>query len=155
MKETVSALMDGELEPASARKAVTALHSDESLNDSWNTYHLIGDALRASADLKVDVRRGVAARLAEEPTVLSPRRWLRPVRPRTVGAAAIAASVSLAAVVAWQQLSFTTPSANLVAANQAVPVQVQTGAVADPVDPYVQAHQEMAADQSLMAVSYR
>jgi sigma-E factor negative regulatory protein RseA len=154
MKETVSALMDGELGADEAARVMAALDADESLKETWGRYHLIGDAMRASSFSAIDVEAAVAARLAAEPTVLAPRRWLRAPRHRAgVGAMALAASVSFAAVIAWQQLS--TPAVGPIVADGAVPVQVRPlQAVADNEDPYFLAHQDMTSDSGVMKVAY-
>jgi len=151
MKESVSALMDGELDGHEAAKVVTVLGSDESLKEVWDSYHMIGDAMRANTILSVNVRQQVAERLSDEPTVLAPRRWFGQARARQLGAAALAASVTFAAVVAWQQLgSAGAPHAELVAANTPVDMQhVQPGRD----DPYLMAHQEMYSDPNVMRVA--
>ena len=48
-RETVSALMDGQLRGAEASAALQMMTSDEA-HDCWQVYHLVGDVLR-SADL--------------------------------------------------------------------------------------------------------
>lgn len=47
------------------------LRSDAGDRDTWDTYHLIGDAIRG--DLYPSSHRAIAARLAKEPTVLAPQ----------------------------------------------------------------------------------
>lgn len=161
MKESLSALVDNELDGPEAAKVITAASTDESLKDAWDEYHLIGDAMRASGLNSINVRHRVATRLAEEPTVLAPRRWLREGRVRTVSAVALAASMSFAAVVAWQQLAVNDHGAAMVAADKGVPVQVAQqvepangpNAHAQGDDPYLLAHQEMASDPDVMKVS--
>src|SRR5690242_11179730 len=115
MKESLSALVDSELDGPDASRVISAASTDESLKEAWNEYHLIGDAMRASGLNSINVCHRVAERLAEEPTVLAPRRWLRQGSVRTVSAVALAASMSFAAVVAWQQLAVNDHSAAMVA----------------------------------------
>lgn len=150
MKQRVSELMDSELGESSAAQVMTAIEADASLKQAWNDYHLIGDAMRANASVNVDVREAVTRRLREEPTVLAPRRWFRPTRVRVAGAAALAASVSFAAVVAWQQM---TPHATAVAVGAPSPASSLQQTAANP-DAYFLAHQEMTADQGLVKVAY-
>jgi sigma-E factor negative regulatory protein RseA len=151
MKEKLSALMDGELDGQPADRTIKAITEEEELKQVWDAYHLIGDAMRANTHVAVDVRRHVAERLASEPTVLAPRRWFAPVRNRRAGAVALAASVSFAAVVGWQQLSH--GNAASAVADRGVPVAaVQPAQEHD--DLYLAAHQEMTADQSVYKVSY-
>lgn len=154
MKESISALIDGELEGPAAEKALAAIAADEDLDAAWEDYHLIGDAMRANRFASMDVRAQVAERLKTEPTVLAPRRWMRPRRARAAGAVALAASVSFAAVVGWQQLNHRQPASVAAVADRGVPVQVVKPAQFDQYDPYVLAHQEVTADQSMMRVSY-
>lgn len=151
MKETISALMDSELDGQQSQKAIGAICADEGLKRAWNEYHLIGEAMRSGSHLSVNVSRQVADRLAEEPTVLAPRRWFAPIRTRRAGAVALAASVSFAAVVGWQQLSHNGSPTGMMA-DRGVPVAAQ--AMQDRDDLYLSAHQEMTVDQSVYKVSY-
>jgi sigma-E factor negative regulatory protein RseA len=85
----------------------------------------------------------------------NPRYWRRGAgsRPsaRRAGAVALAASVSFAAVVGWQQLSH--GNADSAVADRGVPVaSVQSAQEHD--DLYLAAHQEMTADQSVVKVAY-
>lgn len=153
MKEKISALMDSELDGADINKVIAALSTDDELKATWNQYHLIGDAMRASSFTHIDVRKKVEVRLVEEPTVLAPRRWLRPGK-RTAGAIALAASVSFAAVVGWQQLSTRgQPVATVAMVDHAMPVMTAQS-IPDRDDPYLLAHQEMTSDQDVVRVSY-
>ncbi|MBV8681048.1 MAG: sigma-E factor negative regulatory protein [Aquitalea sp.] len=151
MKEKLSALMDGELDGQHAQRAINAITDEEELKETWNAYHLIGDAMRANTHVAVSVRQQVAQQLVDEPTVLAPRRWFAPVRNRRAGAVALAASVSFAAVIGWQQLSHGNGAA--VMADRGVPVAALQPAQ-EHDDLYLAAHQEMTADQSVYKVSY-
>lgn len=71
--ERVSALMDGELAAADAEREIARVKSDELLRESWETYHLIGDALRGTARGAAGFGTRFSERLALEPTVLAPR----------------------------------------------------------------------------------
>lgn len=153
MKQRVSELMDSELDQRSAAHVIAAIEADASLKQDWNDYHLIGDAMRANLHATVDVRERVAVLLEQEPTVLAPRRWIRRPQARVVGAAALAASVSFAAVVGWQQLSAPGHSATLVASVSQSPAALQPAS--GNADAYFLAHQEMTADQGLVKVAYR
>jgi len=46
MKEKLSALIDGELQGDSLHAHLGRLRADPELRSAWDTYHLIGDALR-------------------------------------------------------------------------------------------------------------
>ena len=153
MKQRVSELMDSELDERAAAQIMTAIEADASLKQAWNDYHLIGDAMRANANTGLDIREAVSVRLEAEPTVLAPRRWFRSTRTQVVGAAALAASVSFAAVVAWQQM---TPrqSAVAVAVNAPSAQSAMLQQVSANSDAYFLAHQEMTANQGLVKVAY-
>ena len=69
MKEKLSAIIDGELQ-GDIHAHITRLRSDPELRAAWDTYHLIGDALRGHMCQEIAPR--VIARLREEPTVLAP-----------------------------------------------------------------------------------
>lgn len=103
MKSRISALMDGELDRAEAEAAVDALRDEGEAREAWRAYHLAGDAMRDSPLVSRNFAARVAARLAEEPTVLAPRP--RPVlaerRWQLMGAAASLAAVALVAAVAF------------------------------------------------------
>jgi len=47
MKSTISALMDGELGAGELHEPLSALGADSEARETWRTYHLISDALRA------------------------------------------------------------------------------------------------------------
>ena len=68
-RETVSALMDGQLRGADASAALQMMASDEA-RECWQVYHLVGDVLR-SPDLahhsQHDLLSGLRAQLAQEP----------------------------------------------------------------------------------------
>ena len=95
MKENISQLMDGELEGSDAARALSALRDEGEGRQLWRTYHLIGDALRDTRMLSQGFSERMAARLAEEPTVLAPaasapaaRPWRRHLMPAAAGLAA-------------------------------------------------------------------
>jgi sigma-E factor negative regulatory protein RseA len=73
----LSALADGELDPAATLRACEQWRGDAAARASWHAYHLIGDVMR-SDDLSSDTARdagflnGLRIRLAAEPVVLCP-----------------------------------------------------------------------------------
>jgi sigma-E factor negative regulatory protein RseA len=104
--EKISALMDGELEAVDVDRQVARLKDDAELRERWDTFHLIGDAMRGNRMLSQGFERGVAQRLAAEPTVLAPtRRTARRFRPAMSYALPAVASLCAVAVVAWMTLS--------------------------------------------------
>ena len=76
-KERLSALADGELDPAASTASCAAWSQDPQLRADWHAWHLIGDVLR-SEDLATDPRHDRAfcarlrSRLNSEPVVLAP-----------------------------------------------------------------------------------
>ena len=76
-KERLSALADGELDPAGSAASCAAWSQDAALRVEWHAWHLIGDVLR-SEDLAADPRHdrnfcaALRSRLQSEPVVLAP-----------------------------------------------------------------------------------
>lgn len=131
MKSKISALMDGELETHEASEPLAALERDQEAFEAWRAYHLISDALQETRTLSRNFTTRFAARLAQEPTVLAPRRLaVRGERARWIGLSA-AASVAAVAMVGWLALS-TPPGA--------------------PADAVAVAQQERAAPQDMAHV---
>ncbi len=101
MKSKISALVDGELGRAEAEQAFAALSSEDSVRDTWRAYHLISDSMRDTHWLSAGFAQRVAARLAQEPTVLAPSRRRRlPIRV-PFWALSAAASLAAVAMVGW------------------------------------------------------
>ncbi|MBU0498543.1 MAG: sigma-E factor negative regulatory protein [Gammaproteobacteria bacterium] len=104
-EERLSALMDAELPDTEWRQILPRLIEDDEARQAFARYRFIGEVIRAGKDSQPLLRPGfaeaVAARLAEEPTVLAPARR-RPAMPRpwmkTASGLAIAASVAMLAV---------------------------------------------------------
>jgi sigma-E factor negative regulatory protein RseA len=113
-------LMDGELDSEDTAGILAGLKKTDELRERWAAYHLISDTLSQPEFMRIDISSRVRARLAEEPTVLAPR---KSVRPRPVAFAA-AASVAAVAVAGWMILQTAQPvhlpQANL-ADNRAAP----------------------------------
>ena len=104
--DKISALMDGELYERQVGQELARLKQQHELRESWDTYHLISDALRGDALLSANLKQGVSERLAREPTVLAPRRSA--VRRITTYALSAAASISAVALVGWVAVSINT-----------------------------------------------
>jgi negative regulator of sigma E activity len=104
--ELTSALLDGELDPGTQQRAISAmLDAGEQELERFGRYRLIGDVIRGeSSVLATSVASRVRRSLIDEPVVLAPPRrqpkqWLRPV-----AGLAVAASVATAAVFVAPQL---------------------------------------------------
>jgi sigma-E factor negative regulatory protein RseA len=161
--EQISALMDGELDSAEAGRQLSRVKQDSDLRSTWDTYHMIGDALRGSAMMSPGLERRVAQRLASEPTVLAPRaRPARRISPTVSYALSAAASLSAVAVVAWVALSGNVPGtaeqqARLAQAPAATSVAPSVVAVAIPeaarAHDYLLAHQGVSPSTALQGVA--
>lgn len=93
--------MDGELDQRDVSNIIEAIRKDDELQGEWEAYHLIGDTLRQSSKLSMNISSGVSQRLQAEPTVLSPNiSNLEKKLKRKVYAFSVAASV-IAMVSAW------------------------------------------------------
>ena len=104
--DKISALMDGELDPHQSDQQYTRLKQDSEARAHWNTYHLIGDALRGDAIVATNISAKLSARLEQEPTVLAPQRsQMRPAKRTTTYALSAAASLSAVALVGWMALN--------------------------------------------------
>lgn len=112
--ERLSQLMDGELDSESARQALIQLRRHEGMRENWDTFHLIGDALRGDGTLSPEFGRRFAQRFAGEPTVLAPPRSTAPrITAYTLSAAASVAAVALVGWLAVGTRSATAPPAEL------------------------------------------
>lgn len=150
MKEQISALVDGELDPSDAGRCLSRVSTDDLMRDTWEAYHLIGDALRG--DLGPGYAAKVVLRIADEPTVLAPRRH-RPLAPRLVRAALpVAASAAAVAFVAWMALPQLWQDAPAVAlAPAAVVPAVAPAAVG--IGDYLLAHQRFSPSGAMQGVA--
>src|SRR5689334_12095325 len=99
--ERISALMDGELDAREADAQIARLKSDTDLRRGWDAFHVVGDALRGEPLLSARFAETFSRRLAQEPTVLAPRRARPGFRRAATYAMSAAASVSAVALVAW------------------------------------------------------
>jgi len=126
-RQQLSALVDGETDPALTHATVAALEANAGLKDAWERYHLIGNALRGEPVRREfrDIAAGVRTRLESEPVPLTPRgaRRERESRLSPFIGAALAASAAFFAVFAVPQLF--EPERKAIA-------PVETLAVADP-----------------------
>lgn len=99
--DRISALMDGELDSPEAEREIGRLKTDVELRERWESFHVVGDALRGDALLSAGFSNALSKRLAQEPTVLAPRSRSRQARRFTTYALSAAASLSAMALVAW------------------------------------------------------
>ncbi|MDR3390783.1 MAG: sigma-E factor negative regulatory protein [Sulfuriferula sp.] len=104
----ISAGMDGELDDHALNRILQACKQDAHCQSQWETYHMIGDILRQTPLTSGNLAAKVSRHLADEPTVLAPR------RQRNVGKYAMPMAASIAAVmlVTWSALNLPGPSAH-------------------------------------------
>ena len=157
--ESISALMDGELDERDAVREVARLKADESLRECWDEFHLVGDALRGEPLLTPRFAQRFSQRLSEEPTILAPRRMAPKTRRAAAYALSAAASVSAAALVAWVAVAPTTPlGPELASAPAAAPAKAVVELVAQPVrdgrmNEYLLAHEGFSPSTALQGVA--
>lgn len=155
MKPDISALLDDELDQGAASRAIDALRRDKALQEAWNVYHLIGDAMRQSPVYSPDLSAKVMVRLAEEPILFVPA--AQPRRAPLRFALPLAAAVMGMAAVGWVALSLNTPQPLELAARprpaneQVAPVAEQTPAGA--LKEYLVAHQAHAPSGGIQGVA--
>src|SRR3990172_11592594 len=103
MPERISALIDGEIEEAAVSRELSRLKKDRVTRETWDTYHLIGDALRGH--FGANLCTAVAGRLEAEPTVLAPNRATKAASNVAWYALSAAASLAAVVLVGWMALS--------------------------------------------------
>jgi sigma-E factor negative regulatory protein RseA len=152
MKAKISALMDGELERHEADGALAALKGGGEALDTWRTYNLIGDSMRAAPMLSGGFAGRVAARLAEEPTVLAPR--ARPIfeqrRWQLLSAAASIAAVAFVSLAYFAQEPVAPPAP---VAQTAAPAETAQVAPPETANDYLLAHQGYSPRNSLQGMA--
>lgn len=142
--DKISALMDGELEEHQARQIIAGIRQQGDLREHWDTFHLIGDAMRGDCRVSADFGSRIAQRLAQEPTILAPRRYT--AKRVTAYALSAAASLSAVALVAWTALSTSNP-----VVTQPQIAQVQPPIVTAPVAQIVSLPSNGAMNEYLLA----
>lgn len=155
MKPDISALLDDELDQSEASRTIDALRRDKELQETWNLYHLIGDALRQAPDYSPDLSAKVMARLSEEPVLFVPS--AQPKRTPLRFALPLAAAVMGMAAVGWVALSLNSQqpielTAKPRPANEpATPVAEQSPSGA--LKEYLVAHQAHSPSSSIQGVA--
>lgn len=64
--------MDGELNVDEAEDIIKQLKKKNDLHGDWKTYHIIGDALRQTSALSIDISQRVSEQLKSEPAIFAP-----------------------------------------------------------------------------------
>lgn len=97
IKQQLSALLDGELDPDARRFLLRRLHNDPELAGHWERWHLVRSCLRGETPLPV--RHDFAGRVAAA-LDLRPAAAARGTLLRWAGGMAVAASVAVTALLA-------------------------------------------------------
>jgi len=102
VKSKVSELMDGELVAEEVNDVIKQLKKKNDLQYDWQTYHLIGDSLRQSSRLSIDISKKVSEQIKAEPAILMPSVSVKESGPykRMNYAFSIAASI-VVVLVGW------------------------------------------------------
>ena len=124
IKESLSAMVDGELDAFQARRVMQEAEKDSDLDDTWNQYQMIGRVMRDGANADLDLTAGIMARLnGDAVTVDSPvvvqKSWFQ----RLSGQVAVAAGVA-AAVLVGVNVTAPTTSVPVLAESSATPFSV-------------------------------
>lgn len=134
----LSAFVDGETEAAETTAVLVALRREEEMRRRWDTYQLVGAALRGEEALHADLAPRVMAGLRDEPVVLAPRRPTLS-RPRRSAWMALAASAAGVALGLWLAMTpgGEAPAPILASAARPAPVAQAQGRIQE----YLVAHQ--------------
>ncbi len=101
MKERISALMDGEHDDAEFAGTLSDLRHPGPALETWQTYHLISDALRETRLTSPGFAQRVNARILEEPTILARSTERRAAARQRMMPLYAAASFAAVALVGW------------------------------------------------------
>ena len=135
--ESVSSLIDNE---HLSDEAIEQALNEHELTDTWSRYHLIGDVMRdeVSDDIDIDMSASIAQAIADEPTILAPKKaagFKEVMKAQVIklakpfGQVAIAASAAGLMVVGVQQ---NVANNDVIAPNQVVKT-TPLGGFAEPV----------------------
>ena len=175
--EQISALMDGELDPARVREICAQMKSSENM-ECWAAYHLIGDALRNECIVQKGFSERFADRLAVEPTILAPgvrtldavsvagiRSWVGTRRVQyAMAAGAMVAAVGLVGWFGVQEFTIGPGLNELASASRAnIPARMGSAVSATSVQasrrtgglglsPYLMVHQEYSPTTAMQGV---
>ena len=159
--EHISAMMDGELDETQMTRQLARFRGEPHLRDSWDVFHLIGDAMRGERPLSDAFDRYITEKLASEPTVVSPRRGsVKRMRTYVLSAAA---SLSAVALVGWlaffnnpmtppQQVA-NAPTKALPATSPVSPAQLSSVPSDGTMNEYLIAHQEYSPSTAIQGLA--
>ncbi len=151
MNEEISSLVDGELQGPLLDRQFARLKNEPEVRAAWDTYVLIGDAMRGH--VAPDICARVVSKLAEEPTVLAPRTRFPERKTIATWGMSLAAGAAAAALVIWTVLPVTQEEIQFAqkAAEAQMPMP-QTPSSVDVAD-YLLAHQRYSATSAMQGVA--
>lgn len=93
---SLSTMVDAEASESEIAACLAMLKHDGDIQQRWSEYFLIGEAMRGIEPVQNDFPRRFAARLADEPTILAPRRanWVPRVVVASFATLAVAGLIS-------------------------------------------------------------
>lgn len=138
--QALSAMVDNESGRDELDACLGDLRKNDELRRSWGEYHLIGDAMRGVEPVGDGFMQRFSAALADEPTVLAPRRTGWPQRLAVASVAAFA----VWGVVAITGLRNDAPISGTVAERPPLPQENVAANDQEGLAYYMIAHQEFA-----------
>lgn len=159
--ERISAFMDGEAAHTETQQAMQRLKQDGEYNETWATYHLIGDMMRGDPLLRGDFMSRFHARMEREPTQLAPRVTWRKSANLALSAAASISAIAVVLTLALTENPLRSQGQIAVAPRAEAPVVAQIEPKARPtpvsqprkVNEYLMAHQEYSPSTTLQGVA--
>lgn len=146
MNEKLSQLLDDELNASDGVDLLSRIAGDVEAQTQWRRYSLMRESLRSGRVLVPDAHfaERISAAVADEPTVLAPRRATRKLPEKAV-TVALAASLAMVAVLVAKSLQDYTPGrgADLLALSDLMGSTVQSTGDAEFRD-YLVSHYETA-----------
>jgi sigma-E factor negative regulatory protein RseA len=161
MNESISRLMDGEVDPQEFDRICSEMKAPDAMA-TWVCYHVIGDQLRGAHGVSARFATRFCAALATEPTVLAPQSASQLTqsaqRGRTTQVAtaawAVAATLAAITVVGWTAFSMVdTPPTAVARAREAATVRAaQAKPLPDGASDYLLAHQEYSPSTAIQGI---
>lgn len=146
MRESLSALMDGEISAEELDRLLPAVKKDATLKTSYDAWQIASVACKEAPILPAGFSSRFAEKLAAEPVVLAPHRIIPAARRKPV-LWGIAASALVATVVIWHGVgndNAQVPALTPVVAPQAVAVKNH-----DALEEYLGAHRSMISGPTM------
>jgi sigma-E factor negative regulatory protein RseA len=159
--ERISAFMDGEAAHTETQQAMQRLKQDDEYNETWATYHLIGDMMRGDPLLRGDFMSRFHTRMEREPTQLAPRVTWRKSANLALSAAASISAIAVVLALALTENPLRSQGQIAAAPRSEAPVVAQVEPKARPIpvsqpgkiNEYLMAHQEYSPSTTLQGVA--